>query len=46
MYFPRSSFLGAKLDITRALCGEVFGIRVSHSYMVVGGQLDMGSRSA
>jgi hypothetical protein len=33
-------------DITRALLGGVFGIRVSYFYMDVGGQLEMGSRSA
>jgi len=32
--------------ITRALFGGVFGIHVSYFYMDVGGQVEMGSRSA
>jgi hypothetical protein len=45
-YFPRSFFLGINLVITRSLLGRVFEIHVSYFYMVLGGQLDMGSRSA
>jgi len=43
--FPIVRFWVLNSIITRALLGGVFGIRISYSYMDVGGQLEMGSKS-
>lgn len=45
-YFPVLHLWVHNSDITRALLGGVFGIRVRYFYTDVGGQLEMGSRSA